>query len=157
MFLSKEKTMLRKIKEAIITIRIEKNLSKTEILERYLNVVQFGKNIFGIKSASQFYFKKLPSQLTLSESAFLTFLLPSPENYSRSYFMKDLTPFALGRLNHIIESLYQYQRITQDEYSRGIYELSYFFKNEPNLEPLPADMLLPEEDEETEVDEGWLI
>jgi hypothetical protein len=70
--------------------------------------------------------------------------------------MKELTPFALGRINHIVETMYQYQRITLEEYSKGIFELSYFFKDSPSLEPLPADMTLPEEEDE-EQDENWLI
>ena len=57
MFLSKEKSLLRKGIEALITLRLEKVLKKKDILERYLNVVQFGKDLFGIKVAAQFYFK----------------------------------------------------------------------------------------------------
>src|SRR6185312_15890726 len=77
LFLSKEKTLSRKLLEAIITIRIDKVLTKKEILERYLNVVQFGKNIYGVKHAADFYFKKSPEDLDLVESAFLTMLLPN--------------------------------------------------------------------------------
>ncbi len=98
LFLSKDKTLVRKFLEAIITVRIEKTLNKKEILERYLNVVQFGKDLFGIKKAAQFYFKKSPENLDLVESAFLTFLLPNPEVYSKSFFKKQLTPFAQKRL-----------------------------------------------------------
>ena len=60
MFLSRDKNFLRKGVEALITVKLEEVLTKKEILEKYLNVVQFGKNIFGIKRASQFYFKKAP-------------------------------------------------------------------------------------------------
>ena len=61
-FLNKEKSFVRKGLEALITLRIESVLTKKEILERYLNVVQFGKDIFGVKQAAQFYFKKTPAQ-----------------------------------------------------------------------------------------------
>ena len=53
LYLSKDKSFFRKGAEAIITIKLEKSLTKKEILERYLNVVQFGKNVFGVKQAAQ--------------------------------------------------------------------------------------------------------
>ena len=91
MFLYKEKNFFRKGLEALITIQIEKTLSKKAILERYLNIVQFGKNVFGVKQAAEFYFKKSPANLTVQESAFLAMVLPNPEKYSQSYYRKDLT------------------------------------------------------------------
>jgi monofunctional biosynthetic peptidoglycan transglycosylase len=126
LFLSKEKTLTRKFFEAIITVRLEKVLNKKEILERYLNVVQFGKDLYGIKQAARFYFKKNPGELDVVESAFLTFLLPNPEIYSKSYFKKQLTPFARKRLNTIVDRLYQYQRISEPEYLSAKAELEYF-------------------------------
>lgn len=126
LFLTKDKTLLRKAKEAIITLRIEKTLKKKEILERYFNVVQFGKGIFGIKKAAKFYFQKNPSDLDVVESAFLTFLLPSPEKYSVSFFKKELTPFARKRLTQIIENLHNYERITDLEYQAASLQLSSF-------------------------------
>lgn len=130
LFLTKEKTLQRKILEALITLRMEKVLSKREILEKYLNTVQFGKDLFGVKQAAHFYFKKSPARLSVTESAFLAFLLPSPENYSKSYFEGQLTPFARKRLAQIIERLYTYNRITEDEYRIAQGELDYFLKGE---------------------------
>lgn len=129
LFLTKEKTLWRKGLEAIITLRIEKYLSKKEILEKYLNVVQFGKNIFGIKAAARIYFNKSPSQLSIVESSFLTFLLPSPEKYSISFTKKQLTPFAKMRLRQIIDHLYQYSRISSSEYESARAELASLWPN----------------------------
>lgn len=146
LFLSREKTLLRKVKEAIITIRIEKKLKKREILERYLNVVQFGKGIFGIKQAAQFYFKKAPAHLNVVESAFLTFLLPSPEKYSISFFKKELTPFARKRISQIVENLYTYQRIDDFEYLAAKSDLASFLsKSEFQDKDLPLDLNFDEE------------
>jgi monofunctional biosynthetic peptidoglycan transglycosylase len=146
MFLTKEKTIFRKIVEAIITVRIEKVLSKKEILERYLNVVQFGKNVFGIKQASQYYFKKEPRELSLTESAFLAFLLPGPEVYSKSFYKKKLTPFAENRLNQILDRLYQYNSVDESEYVTAKAELAYFLTGEepPSIDPA-LDLLSEEE------------
>lgn len=154
LFLTPEKTIFRKIKEAIITIRLEKTLSKSEILERYLNVIQFGSKIYGIKDASWFYFKKKPSDLSIVESAFLTFLLPSPEKYSVSFFKKELTPFARKRLVQIIEKLHTYQRITDDEYQVAQSELSVFLnKSEFNDQDVPLNLEPENEELEQDIEE----
>lgn len=131
LFLSKEKTLSRKGFEALITMRLEKTLTKKEILEKYLNVVQFGAHLFGIKSAASFYFGKSPAQLDVVESAFLAFLLPSPEKYSKSFFKKQLTPFAQVRLTQILDHLYQYDRITAEQYEQARMELQTFLGGAP--------------------------
>ncbi len=145
LFLTEEKTLLRKFREAIITLRLEKVLTKKEILERYLNVVHYGKDLFGIKAAAQFYFRKSPSQLNIIESAFLTFLLPSPQKYSVSYSKHQLTPFAEHRLQQIIDNLYQYQRISEIEYQTAKMELASFLRpTEKAIEEIKSDTLAPE-------------
>lgn len=149
LFLSSEKSIQRKFLEAIITLQIERNLSKEEILERYLNVVQFGKDLYGVKDAAQFYFKKSPANLDLIESAFLAFLLPSPEKYSVSFFKKKLTPFARQRLRQIVGNLYRYQDISAEAYQTAIARMDSFLVGGPAL-PIPEglDLNAPEEDSE---------
>ena len=137
MFLTMEKNFLRKGVEALITVRIEDTLSKKEILERYLNVVQFGKNIFGVKQASQFYFKKHPSALTANEAAFLAMVLPNPEKYSQSFFRKDLTRFARNRVNHIVNMLHKVGRIDDSALNEANENMNYFIKGEKA--PLPEE------------------
>ena len=148
LFLSKDKTLTRKALEAVITIRLEKALNKKEILERYLNVVQFGKDLFGIKAAAQFYFKKSPADLDVLESAFLTFLLPSPEVYAKSFYKKQQTHFAHQRLEQIVDHLYQYQRITEQEYLVAKANLDNFLSGQeaPAVNP-EVDQLNEEEAE----------
>lgn len=142
MFLNKDRTFIRKGLEAIITDRIEHTLSKKEILERYLNVVEFGKNIYGIKAAAQHYFKKSPAELNIVESAFFAMILPNPVKYSQSYYRKELTPFAKKRLSEIIDNMHQYQRINDEEYLSATYQLSYFFQPEPP----PQELTVPEDE-----------
>lgn len=136
MFLTKDRTFIRKGLEALITDRIEKTLTKKEILERYLNVVEFGKNIYGVKAAAQYYFKKTPAELNMVESAFLAMVLPNPIKYSQSYYRKELTSFAKNRLSRIIEDMYRYHRISEDEYNIAINQVSYFFQPQPPPEEL---------------------
>ena len=94
-----------------------------------MNVVQFGKNIFGVKQAAQFYFKKSASQLNVNESAFLAMVLPNPEKYSQSYYRKDLTQFARKRLSKLVNDLYQYKRISENDYLSAQDSLDFFLKS----------------------------
>jgi monofunctional glycosyltransferase len=114
-FLSGEKSLLRKVREAILTMQIEKKFSKRQILEKYLNVVEFGPNIFGVKAAANHYFGKDPASLDILEAAFLAFLLPSPKKYSESFKVKNLTPFARKRLAQIVVRMAKYRKISDDE------------------------------------------
>lgn len=127
MFLNSDRTLTRKALEALITMKIEKTISKNEIYEKYLNIVEFGKNIFGIKQASYHYFKKPPSQLNVVESSFLAMLLPNPKKYSASFYKKELTPFASQRIRQIINNMYQYKRINESEFHQALLDLELFF------------------------------
>ncbi|MBC7372310.1 MAG: monofunctional biosynthetic peptidoglycan transglycosylase [Bdellovibrionaceae bacterium] len=127
LFLYKDKTLIRKGLEALITQKIEKTLSKKEILERYLNVVEFGNEVYGVKQAAIFYFKKSPASLTIVESAFLAMVLPNPKKYSQSYFKKELTPFAHKRLKKIVGDMHQYGRINDEEFDLASNQIAGFF------------------------------
>jgi penicillin-binding protein 1A len=76
----KKRDLKTKIREAVLALRLEKEMSKDEILERYLNVIYLGNGAYGIKAASERYFGKAdPTQLTIGESALLAGLIQSPE------------------------------------------------------------------------------
>jgi monofunctional biosynthetic peptidoglycan transglycosylase len=81
LYLSPEKSPLRKIKEAIITWRMERNLSKRRIIEIYLNVAEWGDGIFGIEAAARHYYGKPALYLTATEAARLAAVLPNPRKY----------------------------------------------------------------------------
>lgn len=83
-FLTQDQTVTRKVKELIISLKIEQEQSKDEILENYLNNVYFGRGAYGIQAASKSYFHKDVSQLTTVESAFLASVLNNPENMDPS-------------------------------------------------------------------------
>jgi monofunctional biosynthetic peptidoglycan transglycosylase len=82
LYLSPSKNPLRKIREAILTWRLEQNLSKRRILELYLNVAEWGEGIFGVEAASRHYFGKPASELTAMEAARLATVLPNPRKYN---------------------------------------------------------------------------
>ena len=82
LFLTPDKTLSRKVKEAMLAIEIEKHYSKDKILELYLNQVYFGHGAYGVEAAAQTYFKKSVEQLNLSEAATLAGLPRAPNYYS---------------------------------------------------------------------------
>jgi penicillin-binding protein 1A len=81
-FLSPERTIIRKLKEATLAFRLEKNLSKEDILELYLNKIYFGRGAYGIETAARAYFGKSVSDIDLAEAAILCGLIKAPSKYS---------------------------------------------------------------------------
>jgi monofunctional biosynthetic peptidoglycan transglycosylase len=113
--LSNEKTINRKIKEILLAIELERVLSKDEILEIYINLVELGDNVYGIQAASQKYFQKNAYELNGKEGAFLAMLLPSPIKYAQSFHKEGLTPFAQEQVDNILIKLRQAKIITEEK------------------------------------------
>ncbi|MFI3164007.1 MAG: transglycosylase domain-containing protein [Bacillota bacterium] len=113
LLLSSEKKLSRKITEVALARKIEENYTKEEILTMYLNVIYFGENTFGITDASMLYFGKKPCELTISESAMLAGILPSPENFSPIKSIdiakekRDIVLLLMKNENYITEMEYQ--------------------------------------------------
>ena len=85
LYLSEERSFLRKGREAVYTYFLERDLSKKRILELYLNVIEWGDGVYGAEAASRTYFKKSASDLTREEAAFLSAMIPSPLNVFNPY------------------------------------------------------------------------
>jgi monofunctional biosynthetic peptidoglycan transglycosylase len=81
LFLSSSKSPLRKVREWILTWYTEQSLSKSRILELYLNLIEWGRGIYGIEAASQHYFGKSASELNRDEAARLAAIIPSPRRF----------------------------------------------------------------------------
>jgi monofunctional biosynthetic peptidoglycan transglycosylase len=81
-FLNKEKTILRKIREIIVARRIEKVLNKRQVLELYLNLIEWGENVYGAEAAAQYHFSKSANYLNWSEASMLAGILPNPLRFS---------------------------------------------------------------------------
>lgn len=112
LFLSNEKTFDRKIKEFIVAARIEKTISKDQILEMYLNNVYLGSGAYGVAGAAQIYFNKPLKNLTLAEAALIAGLPQAPSVYS-PYNNKKL---AIERRNQVLGRMYKMRYITRKEY-----------------------------------------
>lgn len=101
LFLSPEKSLTRKFKEAILTWRLEHALSKRRILELYVNVAEWGDGIFGVEAAARHYFKKPASQLSTMEAARLAAVLPNPIRFNPLSDQKYVT-FRAGLIHNIM-------------------------------------------------------
>ena len=112
-FLSKEYSITRKLKEMVLARRIEGVLSKEEILELYLNEIPLGRRSFGVQAASRTYFDKDVGELELQEAAFLAILPKAPETYSRA---KNADK-AMARRNFVLDQMAANDFITTAEAS----------------------------------------
>lgn len=81
-YLTRKKTLSRKIREIVLSVELERRYSKDQIFEWYLNKIPFGENSYGVQAASQTYFNKPASDVSLAESALLAALIPAPSYYS---------------------------------------------------------------------------
>lgn len=82
LFLGQEKTLIRKVREAVITLKLECNLGKKRILELYLNIIEWGDGIYGVEAASRKYFHKSAEELTVPECIRLASILRNPRKYA---------------------------------------------------------------------------
>jgi monofunctional glycosyltransferase len=98
LFLSGERSWLRKGEEAIITWMLERTLSKRRILELYLNVAEWGEGVFGAEAAARYYFGVPAAALAPEQAAWLAVILPSPRRYQNGV----LTPYIAGRVSTIL-------------------------------------------------------
>lgn len=118
LYLDFDKTLKRKLSELWYTIQIETHYSKEEILEGYLNTINYGHGNYGIKAASNYYFNKEPSDLTLAESVILANIPKSPSNYSpiNNYEL------AKEKQENTLKRLLEDEIINQNEYNEALNE-----------------------------------
>jgi len=137
MFLTRKKKLSRKIKEMVLAYKLEKKLSKEEILERYLNEIAYGNNYLGVKTAAEGYFRKNLSKLTLKESAMLVGIPNAPSYYNPLRHYERV----IKRANLILKRLKKLGWITQEEYQEAIEEHPKVYKTSltQNIAPFIVD------------------
>lgn len=114
--LDSSRTIRRKIQEMHLAGELEKNHTKDEILEMYLNTIYFGNRAFGIEKAAKIYFDKPASELTPAESATLAAVIKGPSVYAPNVNMEK----CLGRRDYILKLLFENAVITESEYNEAI-------------------------------------
>jgi len=118
-FLNRNKTIVRKLEEALIVWLIENNniTNKKRMLEVYFNIIEWGPNIYGVSEAADYYFNKTPQNIDLKEGIFLACIVPNPKNF-KYYFDKNgfLRPFMVDYYKFISKKMFSKEYITKEEY-----------------------------------------
>jgi len=140
--LTSEKTLSRKIKEALLALRLETILTKEEILERYLNHVFFGHGYYGIKTAAKGYFKKDLYELTLKEMAILVGLPRAPSVYDPTRNLQ----ISLARANQVITRMQNLGWINDEQFTEAINEIPTIYNQTltQNKAPYAIDFAINE-------------
>jgi monofunctional biosynthetic peptidoglycan transglycosylase len=121
LFLTHEKSLTRKIKEWILTSRLERHFTKNQILEVYLNIAEFGPDLFGIRQASQHFFKKAPAQINAAEGAFIALMLPSPrKNYYSIFENQNLAKTKRKKLQRVLGEMLANELISSKQYHQYV-------------------------------------
>lgn len=127
LYLTFDKTWERKIQEALLTLELETHYSKNEILEGYLNTIDFGAGNYGIKEASKYYFNKEPKDLTLAEASIIVGIPKNPSYYNPVTHYKN----AKDRQKDVLSSMVKNKLITTDDMNKAYDEkLKFYGKND---------------------------
>ncbi len=130
LYLSQEQSYTRKIREAILSIKIHNKLSKQDILEGYLNTIYFGNGAYGIEVASQTYFDKPASELDYTESAALAAILNQPSYYDP--YVEGGQQHMVPRYNYVIDGMAKSGAITATQQAEAQNKLPKFAKKKDN-------------------------
>ena len=136
--LTNEKTYSRKFKELILAIKLEKNFSKDEILEMYLNTIYFGSNAYGLENASKTYFDKSASEITLNEACCLAGLIKAPNIYSPLINYEK----SVSRKNLVAQLMYNLKMISYDELQTVLSQEIILNENTTNINCYEKEAIL---------------
>lgn len=128
--LTPEKTLTRKIKELILSYRLEQKFSKDEILQMYLNEIPYGSNAYGVEAASQKYFGKDVKDVSLAEAAVLAAIVQTPSRYSPYGPNKDLL---LSRKDYVLDLMAEQNYISTSERDQAKSEVIKFREQDNNI------------------------
>ena len=139
MFLSKERTITRKLKEALLALRIENKLTKKQILELYLNQIYFGHGAYGVEIAARDYFNKGVDKLTLGEEALLAGLPKAPNTYSP---LRNPS-LAKKRRDYVLERMYEDGKISKSQKNNAFEEIKLKWNSPSSLSVFRKSLTKP--------------
>ena len=113
-FLSPERTIQRKIKELVIAIKLENQLSKDQIFESYLNTIYFGRGSYGVQTAAQQYFNRNVDQLTNAQAIVISCILRSPGFYDPSY-SKENEERLTNRFDYVVKGMIEAEWLSEED------------------------------------------
>jgi hypothetical protein len=127
LFLSREKTVARKLEELVLTDYLEQIFTKDEMMELYLNIIEFGPNLYGITAAADHYFGRRPDELNLAECLFLSSILPQPLHYHKLWEKGAVPDSWMRGLHDRMELAHRLGTITAAELADGLSEPVVFW------------------------------
>lgn len=121
LYLERDKYIARKVSEALLTMLLEQELRKAEILELYFNVIEYGPGVYGIRNAARHYFASTPSELSVAQCFFLASILPRP---NAQYFDEGghLIPLRANLVRNLMKIAHERQRLTPEDLEKGLAE-----------------------------------
>lgn len=127
-FLSHERTLARKLQEALLTFAMEQvaRIPKDRILETYMNIVEWGPGVYGIRRAARHYFNRPPWGLRLDEAVFLISILPGPRKFHRYKERGWISDHWWERMQRLMGVMLERNHINQEQYDEAIAERPYF-------------------------------
>ncbi len=120
LFLTRQKTVSRKLEEAALALLLDSTLGKPRVLEIYPNVIEWGPGIYGLGPAARHYFGRAPSQLTPRQIAFLVTLIPGPIKYQRSFATGTPTPSFEEMMATLLGKLRAVGALSEEEYQDAL-------------------------------------
>ncbi len=152
LYLARTKTISRKLQEAILTMYLEQELTKEEMMELYLNVIEYGSMVYGVGPAARHYFNTTPGSLSLGQSLYLASILADPK---KQYFGSGgaVTPNHMSYLHKLMKIVNKIGRISDEELEHGLRETVVFGSPAPQLAP-PEDEIYPDDGQLVGLDDG---
>ena len=133
-FLTLDKTLSRKLQEVFITWQMERVLDKPDILETYVNIIEWGPRIFGISQASRHYFDKSPTELSPLECVYLSTVVPGPRIYHQDFALGRIGRKHRRRIQRTLALMVRRGHLTPEEFAEA--EAAKF---SPKLAPFVAE------------------
>jgi penicillin-binding protein 1A len=115
LFLTRERSALRKVQEAILTLHLESTLSKDQIFELYVNLIEWGPDVYGLRGAAQHYFGREPDRLSPLEMAYLVTIIPGPVLFHTQYEEGVVPPKHFARVINLLEKLNRLEQLSSSE------------------------------------------
>ncbi|WP_437817973.1 biosynthetic peptidoglycan transglycosylase [Sorangium sp. So ce1078] len=134
LYLERTKSVARKLQETLLTMYLEQELTKEQIMELYLNVVEFGPLVYGIGAAARHYFNASAAQLSLGQALYIASILPNPsvQHFDAS---GEVTPAWSGYLRKLMQIAHRRHRISDEELEKGLQETVVRGSPAPHLAP----------------------
>ncbi|WP_437290419.1 biosynthetic peptidoglycan transglycosylase [Sorangium sp. So ce406] len=154
LYLERTKSVARKLQETLLTMYLEQELTKEQIMELYLNVVEFGPLVYGIGAAARHYFNASAAQLSLGQALYIASILPNP---SVQHFDAngEVTPAWSGYLRKLMQIAHRRRRISDEELEKGLQETVVRGSPAPHLAPRQPAGEGGEERPEEELGDVW--